>query len=220
MILGCTGSMACWDRKNDHSTVDRNADENRLVAGFFFSRDDATCSDHALVFLPLMFQLARLHPMIKKPLVSVLREGGDWRSLAVSTQYKKLVSEPLKALETAGHPRLAILFILDALDECASDTDASNILRQILSDTSAYSCNLRISVTSRPEGTVERLIALAGNLFNFAATAVQFNRNVHVRNPQRQLDIVLGSRGASGESVLQSGFLVLASARQCSSEGR
>ena len=231
--------------------ADRNTDENKLVAAFFFSRGDTSLSDHALVLSTLTLQLARIHPAIRRALVTTLREGGDWRSLPLSTQYERLIIGPLKALETARHAKLSILLILDALDECKSEKGASDILRLILSDKSEYSGGLRIFVTSRPEvnirpqfnnsrghaeialhdiedmivqsdirlylrtklskvfaefgqdmpddRTVERLSALAGNLFIFAATAVRFIGNVRVRNPQRQLDIVLGGRLAPGE---------------------
>ena len=89
---------------------DRNTDKNKLIAGFFFSRNDTLCSDHALVFPTLILQLAHLNAVIKKALMTVLRENSDWRSLTLGMQYKKLISEPLKALDTAGHPTMTILF--------------------------------------------------------------------------------------------------------------
>ena len=233
--------------------ADRARDRNKLIAGFFFSRGDTSLRDHTLVFPTLILQLARLHPMIRKGVLTALREGGDWRSLPLSTQYERLVIGPLKALETTGRPRLTILLILDALDECGSEKGASDILRLILSDKSAYSCKLRILVTSRPEvhirpqfhnsrdhagialhdieamvvqsdiglylrnelgmvfgafgqdmpddSSVERLAILAGSLFIFAATAVRFIKDDRVGDPQRQLDIVLGSREEPGERL-------------------
>ena len=66
---------------------DRNTDKNKLIAGFFFSRNDTLCSDHALVFPTLIWQLAHLNPVIKKALVTVLRENSDWRSLTLGMQY-------------------------------------------------------------------------------------------------------------------------------------
>ena len=62
---------------------DRNTDKNKLIAGFFFSRNNTLCSDHALVFPTLILQLAHLNPVIKKALVTVLRENSDWRSLTL-----------------------------------------------------------------------------------------------------------------------------------------
>ena len=76
-VFWLSGLAGAGKKTIARTLADRNTGENKLIAGFFFPRGDASLSYHALVFPTLIFQLSQLRPTIKKALVTVLREGGD-----------------------------------------------------------------------------------------------------------------------------------------------
>ena len=129
--------------------VERNKEnEDILLASFFFSRDDAQASDSHLVFPTLTHQIARQNPKMMQILADFIRGNPDCKDYPLKKQFSEILIRPLK---TPSQPRRTIFFILDALDECSSKEDVSEILRLLLSNTTTITYNLRILITSRPE---------------------------------------------------------------------
>ena len=145
-----------------------------------------------------------------------------------------------------------MLLVIDALDECAPEGEATDILRLILAHISRIPFIVRVFLTSRPESHItkafnekynrekyilhdieqkivrddirlfiesnlrdlprrldvkikgewppmaemEKLVDNCGKLFVYAATSLRFIGNDRVRNPLKQLEILLGARVA------------------------
>ena len=129
--------------------VEKSKDnEEILLASFFFSRDDAQASNSHLVFPTLAYQITRQNPITMQVLAEIIRGNPDCKDYSLKKQFSEFVIGPLK---TPSQSRRTILFILDALDECSSKEDVSEILRLLLSNTSTIPYSLRILITSRPE---------------------------------------------------------------------
>ncbi|KLO12430.1 hypothetical protein SCHPADRAFT_998163 [Schizopora paradoxa] len=121
--------------------------EKILGANFFFSRDIAELSKPSLVFPTISFELSRFDAQFKRALYDVLAEDSRIPFLNLEQQFEKLICAPFAACRG----KRPILIMLDALDECAEDTDI--LLRLLLKYKAEGSEGpmLRIFITSRPE---------------------------------------------------------------------
>ncbi|KLO06766.1 hypothetical protein SCHPADRAFT_860990, partial [Schizopora paradoxa] len=120
---------------------------NILGASFFFARDVAELSDAASVFTTLAWQLAQHDSQYKRALYEKLRCDSDITSKTLATQFQGLVESPLSGLDR----KRPIVVVLDALDECSSETDVKELLRIFLGMRTSKGVRLRILITSRPE---------------------------------------------------------------------
>jgi hypothetical protein len=103
-----------------------------LGASFFFSRNEASCSNPFLVFTTIAYQLATRYPQFRQSLTNILKADPDVVGLTLEMQLEKLVVEPMRAAadEIGSTP---VIVVIDALDEC------SNYRAQIMS----LLCNVR-----------------------------------------------------------------------------
>jgi len=123
-----------------------------LGASFFCSRDDAGCSNIALVFPTIAYQLCLLSPAFRERVSDAMRMDPDLQSALPSMQLEKLIVEPLEAVvRDQGFPPCIV--VLDALDECKEDSATSMILIA-LSIFSGRMCPVKFFITSRPVSKV------------------------------------------------------------------
>jgi hypothetical protein len=103
-----------------------------LGASFFFSRNEASCSNPFLVFTTIAYQLATRYPQFHNALTTILKSDPDVVELTLEMQLEKLVVEPICAVadDIGSDP---VVVVIDAVDECG------NYRAQILS----LLCNVR-----------------------------------------------------------------------------
>ena len=90
-----------------------------LGASFFFSRNEASCSNPFLVFTTIAYQLACRYPEFNSYLTEILKSDLDIVELNLETQLDKLVVEPLHKVADAIGPS-PVVVVVDALDECGT----------------------------------------------------------------------------------------------------
>ncbi|KAJ6527949.1 putative WD-repeat protein, partial [Mycena vulgaris] len=121
-----------------------------LGASFFCSRDDANCSNLALIFTTIAYQLALFNPVFAAEVSKVLRAKPDIGYASASYQLEELIVKPLRVCRDSF---MGCVIILDALDECKDPATISTIL-------SALSRHIQdlvpflFLVTSRPENHI------------------------------------------------------------------
>lgn len=121
-----------------------------LAASFFCSRDDATCSDHKLIFPTIAYQLAQFRPQFGQQLVYIVKTKPEIVQADMSYQLQELIIKPLASmdnLDTSG------VIVIDALDECKDNSTVSVVLAA-LTDHVERLRGMKILVTSRPERNI------------------------------------------------------------------
>jgi hypothetical protein len=124
------------------------ADEYRLGASFFCSRDSSSRSDLKMIFITLAFQLARgkdaASSIYRTTLLRALKDHPNVGSLSLRNQLEYLIVEP--AMESG----LATVVVIDALDECNDKNPTSTILDLLASHIHRIP-KVKFFITSRPE---------------------------------------------------------------------
>ncbi|KAF3937810.1 hypothetical protein ABW19_dt0206312 [Dactylella cylindrospora] len=126
-----------------------------LGATFFFSRGSSECGNANILFATLAFQLADNLPGFREHLDAALSADGDIQNKNFADQWKKLVQEPMENLIRGLIAPIAIVIILDALDECDDRRDVKLVIRLIEQAQIAKFRMLKVLVTSRPEDPIE-----------------------------------------------------------------
>jgi NACHT domain len=244
--------MAGIGKSTIAKTVAEYAYDRGILGGsFLFSRDDQQLRDPSLVFPTLAFQLAQSADVFRSLIGKALQKDGDYGHRARLIQLEELIIRPLVQSGLSGSKHV-VLLVIDALDECAPEAEAADILRLILAHISRIPFIFRVFLTSRPESHItkvfnekynhkkyilhdieekivrddihlfiesnlrdlpgrldvkikgewppmadmEILVDKCGKLFVYAATSLRFIGNDRVRNPVKQLEVLLGARVA------------------------
>lgn len=125
----------------------RADDEGYLGASFFFSRDDESLRDPALVFPTIAYQLAQFSKELRSHLGEALENSSDAAYESRSGQLQKLIVHPLSQRPSYHRP---ILVVLDAFDRC-DQPGAREILEVLLAASTRASFRLKVLITGRPE---------------------------------------------------------------------
>ncbi|TDZ38453.1 Vegetative incompatibility protein HET-E-1 [Colletotrichum spinosum] len=139
-------------------TVARNfAERNQLAASFFFNRTVEGRNNARLFATTIARDFIRRVPQLKDRILAVVKEDPELAGTILRTQFKKLVLEPLQHLTMKGPLTPSIVIVIDALDECDSETtdlkfDRSRIVVSLLADLATVTgVKVRVFLTSRPE---------------------------------------------------------------------
>jgi NACHT domain len=142
-----------------HTVCETIAKRGWLGASFFFSRNEANCSNPFLVFTTIAYQLATRYPQFHNALTAILKRDPDVVGLTLEMQLEKLVVEPIRAAadDIGSDP---VIVVIDAVDECG------NYRAQILS----LLCNARpklpirfkLFVSLRPEHDLQTSLLSQG----------------------------------------------------------
>jgi hypothetical protein len=139
-----------------HSVCKQVERHGWLGASFFFSRNEASCSNPFLVFTTIAYQLATIYPQFRHTLNEILKRDPDVVGLTLERQLEKLVIKPICAAADDMGPA-PVVVIIDAVDECA------NHRTQILSLLCALRPKLpipfKLFVSFRPEHDLRTLIS-------------------------------------------------------------
>lgn len=134
------------------STVCRMLEEEDLLAGSFFCKRDLPDQRDTSRILPsLSYTLALRHEVYKECVMHSLKDEPDITSRSIEQQLKVLFREPLTKIARGGSRSQPLVFVIDALDECCDNHDASQRrLADGLCQISALASWLKVFVTSRP----------------------------------------------------------------------
>jgi len=132
-----------------HSICERLHNQQRLAGAFFCQRDDANMSELRNILPTLISTLAEIFPPFRSIVADRLR--GD-PNLTSKSMKDSLFLDFICNLPR--HPKHALVFVIDALDECGDYKDRP-ILLNVLKDAAGHAPWLKIIVTSRPEDEIQ-----------------------------------------------------------------
>jgi hypothetical protein len=135
--------------------------EKRIAGTFFFSRKYTKRSTAGYFFATLAYQLATNFPSVRDDVNRAIREnpslldpGGSLRD-----QMEALFLRPLRALQLRLRGCLPLVFVIDALDECPSESETTeliSLLAQALREPDLPA--IHILLTSRAEARIRKAI--------------------------------------------------------------
>ena len=124
--------------------AERTFADGQLGASFFCSRDFEDRSNLRLIFPTLAVQLTRKHPQFRSIFVQLVRSDPEITHESLYNQMRKFIVQPLKA---SG---ISTVIVIDALDECRDEEQASAIL-SVLGQLVSEIPRVKFLVTGRPE---------------------------------------------------------------------
>ncbi|KAG8932008.1 hypothetical protein FRC01_000464 [Tulasnella sp. 417] len=131
-----------------HTVAEEIDADGRLGASFFFSRDQADRRNPQLVYPTIASQLASLDLGLKRLIATAVERNHEVGTAVMKKQFEKLISEPLAAWRgTQG----TIVIVMDALDECYTESGAEEILIRWAAELPRIPVPLKVLITSRPE---------------------------------------------------------------------
>ena len=132
-----------------HSICEKLHTKQRLAGAFFCQRDDPNMSDLRNILPTLISKLAEIFPSFRSIVADRLRSDPNLtsRSMKDSVFLDLICNLP-------RHPKHALVFVIDALDECGDNEDRP-VLLKVLSDAAARAPWLKIIITSRPEDDIQ-----------------------------------------------------------------
>ena len=133
-----------------HSICEKLHDRKHLAGAFFCRRDDPQLSELANVIPTLINALAGVFSPFRRVVADRLRSD---RNLTSKTMKDTLFLDFIRNLPL--HPTNALVFVIDALDECGDDWSRPGLLK-VLTDAAAHAPWLKIIITSRPEADIQR----------------------------------------------------------------
>ncbi|RBR06817.1 uncharacterized protein FIESC28_10933 [Fusarium coffeatum] len=125
-------------------TIARDLKGSSFGGAFFFKKGAGNRGNGHFLFSVSAYQLAMNIPPLLQTIVDAIKQDDSSAVAPKDIQWRKLVQEPLVALQTTGFDK-PILLVIDALDECEED-DRGEILTLLASCTT-----IKVSITSRPE---------------------------------------------------------------------
>ena len=131
-------------------SICENLDEQKHLAGAFFCRrDDPNLSELKYILPTFINALAGIFPPFRNIVANHLR---NHQNLASKSMKNSLFLDLIRKLPR--HPKHALVFVVDALDECGND-QSRPVLLNILTEVAAHAPWLKIIITSRPEVDIE-----------------------------------------------------------------
>jgi len=150
----------CGKAGTGKSTIARSVakkldDDGLFGASFFFKRGRAGRSHAGLLFPTIARQLADLFPAIARAIAASLDQDSLLCDRYLSTQFDRLLLQPLRKVDPTSLPSAGVVLVIDALDECDNSESIKTTLLLLSKAEEITSIRLRIFVTSRPELPVE-----------------------------------------------------------------
>ena len=128
-----------------HSICASLHDKEQLAGAFFCQRDDQELRDPRNILPTLISKLTILFPPFRSIVAEYLR---NYPNVTPDSMQPTLLLEFI--LKLPRLPRKALVFVIDALDECGSTQSRPGILNA-LTEAAAHASWLRVIITSRPE---------------------------------------------------------------------
>ncbi|KAG6979752.1 Vegetative incompatibility protein HET-E-1 [Fusarium oxysporum f. sp. conglutinans] len=122
-----------------------------LSASFFFKRGETDRGNLAKFMPTLARQLASRFPDVTPFIKKAIDGDSEIVGKVVSKQFENLIGEPLERVAATRTAPLSIMIVVDALDECAGDSDIKLLLDLLSHNLSTGYLRTRVLITSRPE---------------------------------------------------------------------
>jgi hypothetical protein len=133
-----------------HSICASLHEEKHLAGAFFCQSDDPNLSKSRNILPTLIYKLAEIFPPFRTIVAERLRNDTN---LTPESMKDSLFHDFIRNLPR--HPKQALVFVIDALDECGDD-HSRRVLLRALADADAYAPWLKLIITSRPEVDILR----------------------------------------------------------------
>ncbi|KAF2624116.1 hypothetical protein BU25DRAFT_348524 [Macroventuria anomochaeta] len=135
----------------------RYHDRQRLAASFFFSRGGGDVGHAGKFVTSVAVQLAQSVPAVRQHISDAVAERSDIISQSLPDQWQHLVCRPLSKLHEPEAGPETYIVVVDALDECDSDSNICIIVQLLaeLRSSLAGGVRLRVFLTSRPEVPIQ-----------------------------------------------------------------
>ncbi|KAF5356911.1 hypothetical protein D9756_006409 [Leucocoprinus leucothites] len=134
-------------------------DSGYLGAAFFFSINGRR-KDHTRFFPTLAYQLATTLPDYREIVDRRVHNDKTLVTKTLSTQFKSLIVEPLRALKEQGREVRRRPIFIDGLDECESQDAQAEIIKLIAASVQAKSTPFCWAIFSRAEPQIASTFAL------------------------------------------------------------
>ncbi|KAL8313011.1 hypothetical protein RB593_007301 [Gaeumannomyces tritici] len=118
-------------------------------ASFFFKKGEGDRGGSAMFFTTILAQLVQQVPDLESHVRNAIDSDPAIVDKAKKEQFEKLLLEPLNKCKGPSFQLLAV--VVDALDECDREEDATALIHLLSRAQEATSFRLRFFVTSRPE---------------------------------------------------------------------
>ncbi|KAH7339143.1 WD40-repeat-containing domain protein [Rhizoctonia solani] len=122
----------------------------QLAATFFCARGSPECQDANRIIPTIAYQLARYSTPFQWELYRILGQAPDLSSQKISTQFNRLLKDPLISVKGAIPDNVVV--IIDALDECANKRSVTQIVDLLLKH--GPELPLKFFITSRPDADI------------------------------------------------------------------
>src|SRR5258706_3133486 len=132
-----------------HSICASLHERTHLAGAFFCRRDDPNLSEPINILPTFIYKLAILFPPFRTIAAKHLRDDPN---LTPESMKDSLFLDFIRSLPS--HPEHALVFVIDALDECG-DTQSRPRLLKALTDAAAQAPWLKIIITSRTEVDIQ-----------------------------------------------------------------
>ncbi|KAH7917658.1 WD40 repeat-like protein [Leucogyrophana mollusca] len=130
---------------------------HRLGAFICFNRSFADCSHPSRVIQTLAHKLGTFDKRIGKAISEAMEGYPGLKDASLPTQFTKLLIKPLSSLASLQNEG-AIVVVLDALDECGSDTTRGSLLQVLKTQLHQIPSYIRILITSHPLNDIRRAL--------------------------------------------------------------
>ena len=169
-----------------HSICASIHDRGQLAGTFFCRRDDPNLSKPRNILPTLINKLAGIFPPFRTIVANRLRNDSN---LSPESMKGSLFLDFIRDLPR--QPKHALVFVIDALDECGDDHNRPALLK-VLTDAAAHAPWLKIIITSRPEVDIQDFFqALAQSSYSSCDLAADQEASADLRTFARgQFDLV------------------------------
>ena len=133
-----------------HSICARLHKQKHLAGAFFCRRDDPNLSKPINILPTFIHRLAILFPPFRTVVAKRLRDDPN---LTPESMEGSLLLDFIRSLPR--HPEHALVFVIDALDECGDAKTRPRLLK-VLTNAAAHASWLKIIITSRTEVDIQR----------------------------------------------------------------
>ncbi|KAM0475148.1 hypothetical protein ACHAPX_007283, partial [Trichoderma viride] len=144
--------MAGTGKSTISRTVARKfADSGVLNASFLFKRGEGDRGKAARLFATIAIQLARQRRSLAQHIRNAIEADPGIAGKAMKEQFEKLITQPLEKMAGDSPNPLTVVIVVDAMDECDSDSDTQALIGLLPQTKQLISVRLKFFVTSRPE---------------------------------------------------------------------
>ncbi|QRW11251.1 hypothetical protein RhiLY_10250 [Ceratobasidium sp. AG-Ba] len=143
--------MAGLGKSSIAASISKRLDDKRmLAASFFCKRDSPDLRDPRKLLATIACELAQKWPAYAQVAVEIVRNDINLSSKHIQPLYDTLLAVPLRDLAVKERPPVALIIVVDALDECG-DATTRNQLLTCLCNIPQLAPWLKVLLTSRPD---------------------------------------------------------------------